>query len=102
MSVKLKVHESQCQMSTMENHLQTDRYVMERCAINYSCTSDSGIKLRLKLHCDEKQGLLGKCETCIVYYEPYCGCKYKDESWLCMRFVDPHGRNTNDFVTTRR
>lgn len=30
---------------------------MERCATNYSCTSDSGIKLRLKLHCDEKQGL---------------------------------------------
>jgi len=44
-------------MNTMEKHLQTDRYVMERCATNYSCTSDNGIKLHLKLHCDEKQGL---------------------------------------------
>jgi len=51
------LHESQCQMNTMEKHLQTDRYVMERCATNYSCTSDNGIKLHLKLHCDEKQGL---------------------------------------------
>ena len=41
----------------MEKHLQTDRYVMERCATNYFCTSDSGITLHLKLHCDEKQGL---------------------------------------------
>ena len=35
-------------------------------------------------------------------YEPYCGCKYEDASWLWMRFVDPHGRNTNDFVTGMR
>lgn len=49
--------ESQYQMSNMEKHMQTDRYVMERCATNYSCTSDIGIKLHLKLHCAEKQGL---------------------------------------------
>ena len=51
------LHESQCQMSTMEKHLLTGGYVMERCATNYFCTSGSGIKLHLKLHCDEKQGL---------------------------------------------
>lgn len=37
--------------------MQTDRYVMERCATKYSCTSDSGIRLHLQLHCDEKQDL---------------------------------------------
>jgi len=51
------LHESRCQMSTVEKHLQTDRYVIERCATNYFCTCDSGITLYLKLHCDEKQGL---------------------------------------------
>ena len=93
------LHESQCQMSTMEKHLQTDRYVMERCATNYSCTSDSGTSPETTLWWETK---LGKRETWIVYYELYCGCKYKDDSWLCMRFVDPHGRNTDDFVTSRR
>lgn len=52
-----RLHESQCQMSTMEKHLHTDSYVIERCATNYSCTGDSGIKLHPKLHLDEKQGL---------------------------------------------
>lgn len=95
------LHESKCQMSPMEKYLQTDRYVMERCATNYFCTSDSGIKLHLKLHCYEKQGL-ENLKYALYIMSHTVAFKYKDESWLCMRFVDPHGGNTNDFVTRRR
>jgi hypothetical protein len=52
----------------MEKHpQQTDRCVMQGCATNHSCTSDIGIKLHLKLHSDEKQGLENvKYALCIM------------------------------------
>jgi len=79
----------------MEKHLETDMYVMERCATNCSCTSDNGIKLHLKLHCGEKQGLENVKHGLYIMRHMVAVNKK-------MRSVDPHGRNTHDFVTIRR